>query len=167
MKISLGEIIGKLNLKPLPGEGGYYSETYKSKSIFKTGQLPANFKGEHAFSTCIYYLITTDSFSQMHRLPADEIWHFYLGDPAYQLQLYPDGKGKKLSIGCNLNANEQPQVIVPANVWQGTKLKKGGEYALFGTTMSPGFEFLDYEAANAKDLIDKYPAFKNEIMELI
>jgi predicted cupin superfamily sugar epimerase len=166
MSISVQEIISKFNLKPLPGEGGYFSETYKSQSYFGNKVLPDNYRGNRAFSTCIYYLITADSFSRLHRLPTDEIWHFYLGDSAKQLQLYPDGKGKLITIGNNIEEGELPQVISPANVWQGTRLKAGGDFALFGTTMSPGFEFSDYEGGDTEELVHEYPKFTNEILRM-
>ncbi len=167
MGITATEIIRKFNLKQLPGEGGYYFETYKSRSFFDKGGLPQVYQGKHAFSTCIYYLITVDSFSHLHRLPTDEIWHFYLGDPVEQLQLYPDGKGRLITIGSHIEAGDLPQVIIPENVWQGTKLLAGGEFALCGTTMSPGFEFSDYEAGNREELIHVYPKFSRKILELI
>ena len=60
-----------------------------------------------------------------------------------------------------------PQVIVPGFVWQGTRLKPGGEFALFGTTMSPGFEFSDYEAGDEQRLIREYPDLKDEILRFL
>jgi uncharacterized protein len=83
--ITAHDIITTLGLAPLPSEGGYYAETYRS-----------------AFGTAIYYLLTADSFSAMHRLPGDEIFHFYLGDPVEMLQLRPDGTGEVLILGPDL-----------------------------------------------------------------
>jgi len=167
MGLTTTDIIREFNLEPLPGEGGYYRETYRSQSYFNDDCLPGEIQGRHAFSTCIYYLITPDSFSHLHRLPSDEIWHFYLGDPVEQLQLFLNGNGNLLTIGNDLGNGESPQVIVRELVWQGTKLKEGGQYALLGITMSPGFNFSDYEAGNVNQLINKYPGFKNEIIKLI
>ena len=81
----------------------------------------------------------------MHRLQTDEIFHFYLGDPVEMLQLGPDDSGKVLILGTNLLRGMRPQVIVPAGVWQGSRLLPGGRFALLGTTVSPGFERADYE----------------------
>jgi predicted cupin superfamily sugar epimerase len=110
--------------------------------------------------------MTADSFSALHRLPGDEIWHFYLGDPIEQLQLSPDGSGKIIEIGNNLLAGQVPQIIVPGDVWQGSKLKAGGKFALVGTTMSPGYEFEDYEAGERDELILQYPEFSSIISQL-
>jgi len=163
MNISIEEIIEKLALKPLENEGGYYAETYKSAHWLKPESLPVSYLERRAFSTCIYYLITPESFSRMHRLPADEIWHFYLGDAAEQLQLFPDGTGKIITLGNALENGEVPQMVVPAFVWQGTRVKPGGRFALFGTTVSPGFEFPDFTAGVNDRLVAAYPAFENEI----
>lgn len=158
-----GDIIKSLNLVPLPGEGGYFRETFKSAEMLIGSCLPQFYKQERSLTTCIYYMITRESFSAMHALPTEEIWHFYLGNPVEQLQLLPDGTGRKIRIGSNILEGHQPQVIVPAKAWQGTRLVEGGEFALFGTTMSPGFEFQDYTPAIKEDLIKQYPLFKNEI----
>lgn len=159
-------IIELFDLKPLPGEGGYYRETWKSPDSLQPTCLPNGYQSTRSFSTCIYYLLTPDSFSALHCLPADEIWHFYLGDPIEQLQLFADGSGKIIEIGNDFSAGQVPQVIVPKGVWQGSKLKKGGKFALVGTTMSPGFEFKDYTAGNKTDLLRKYPDFSNLIIQL-
>jgi predicted cupin superfamily sugar epimerase len=157
------DIIKVLDLVPLEGEGGYYRETYKSPNRFTNTALPQGSSGAHSLSTCIYYLITPDSFSGMHRLPTDEIWHFYMGDIAEQIQILPNGEIKIITMGTQILAGEVPQLIVPANAWQSTRLAAGGKFALFGTTMSPGFEFSDYRAANKELLIQQYPAHKDLI----
>ena len=167
MKITAEDIIRKLNLKSLPGEGGYYTETYKSRHWIGPEDLPGEYNEKHALSTCIYYLITPESFSRIHRLPTTEIWHFYLGDQAEQIHLFPDGTGKIVTLGNNIKNGEMPQVIVPGFVWQGTRLKNSGGFALFGTTISPGFEFSDYEAGDKQQLIKEYPNFEVEIKRLI
>ena len=167
MKITAEEIIRKLNLKPLPGEGGYYAETYKSGNWIAPENLPGVYIEKHAISTCIYYLITHDSFSRVHRLPTTEIWHFYLGGPAEQIHLFPNGTGEIVTLGNNIGAGEMPQVIVPGFVWQATRLKPGGGFALFGTTMSPGFEFSDYEPGDEQRLIKEYPDLKAEILRFL
>jgi uncharacterized protein len=157
------QIIKKLKLVPLPGEGGYYRETFRSKANVAAPWLPENYNREHNLATCIYYLITPDSFSEMHKLPTEEIWHFYLGDPAGQLQILPDGTVKKLTIGNNIADGQMLQLIVPAGAWQGTRLAEGGKFALFGTTMSPGFEFSDYIPGELETLLKAYPAHRDEI----
>jgi len=163
--MEIPQIIAKLRLIPLPGEGGYFRETYRSPEVIPGSSLPAAYPGKRSRSTCIYYMITPESFSAMHKLPGEEIWHFYLGDPAEQLQILPNGESRKIILGNNILKGEELQVNVPANTWQGTRLVDGGKFALFGTTMSPGFEFADY-VTGEKDLLSKtYPKLQKEILK--
>src|SRR5205085_4867749 len=90
-------LIRQLNLKPLPREGGYFAETYRSPV-----EIPQNIPGRPVsrnLGTAIYYLLTPDTFSSMHKLREDEVFHFYLGDPVEMLQLKPDGTGELLILG--------------------------------------------------------------------
>ncbi len=112
--MEISQIISKLGLVPLPGEGGYFRETYKSSVVIPGSSLPPAYPRKRALSTCIYYLITPDSFSAIHKLLSEEIWHFYLGDPAEQLQILPNGESRKIILGNNILKGEEPQVIVPA-----------------------------------------------------
>lgn len=150
-------IIQKLNLKPHPREGGYFTETYRSLEKMPDIDSVSDHTTEKSMATAIYYLITPDSFSKLHRLPTDELFHFYKGDPVTMLHLYPDGTSKIITLGNNIEAGERPQVLVPRNVWQGSFPKDGGRYALMGTTMSPGFDYNDYQHGNRNKLIAQYP----------
>ncbi len=143
------EIIELLQLKPHPTEGGYFRETYHSP-----------------LSTAIYYLLTQKTFSAMHTLPGDEIFHFYLGDPVEMLQLHPDGTGKTVILGQDLIKGMQPQVTIPGGVWQGSRLIPGGTFALLGTTMAPCFDFKDYESGNRSVLMKAFPNFIAQISKL-
>jgi predicted cupin superfamily sugar epimerase len=95
--ITLEQIKLLFNLKPLQAEGGYFAETYRSHHLIPEDALPKGYEGKRALSTAIYYLLTPDTFSALHRLPTDEIYHFYLGDPVEMLQLFPDGTGKVIN----------------------------------------------------------------------
>ena len=160
------EIIKILNLKPLPREGGYYRETYHSKEIIPKDFLPSRYKESKRLSTAIYYLLTQEVFSLLHRLPTDEIFHFYLGDPVTMLNLHPDGTSDLITLGHEIDKNQQTQVIVPKNTWQGCFIKEGGKFALMGTTMSPGFDESDFEAGVQKELVKKYPDREELIIKL-
>lgn len=164
--IDTGQIISLLSLKPHPEEGGYFIETYRSHETIPTDALPGCYNGIRAFSTAIYYLLTPDSFSALHRLQTDEIFHFYLGDSVEMLQLWPDGNGKVITLGIDLLKGMRPQVVVPKGVWQGARLVPGGGLALLGTTVSPGFEFVDYEAGQRDLLIKTYPHYQDLIFSL-
>lgn len=164
--LTASQIKSLLNLKPLPEEGGYFAETYRADQQVPVDAMPSPYKSDRSFATAIYYLLTPDTFSAMHRLPTEEIFHFYLGDPVEMLQLYPNGSGKVVQIGTDLENGMHPQVIVPQKVWQGSRLLLGGTYALLGTTVSPGFEFEDYENGQRDVLIDSYPQFRDLVIAL-
>ena len=164
--LTADQIITLLNLKPHPEEGGYFVETYRSTETLSEKALPSRYKGVRLFGTAIYYLLTPETFSAMHRLPSDEIFHFYIGDPVEMLQLWPDGSIRVLILGSDILNGMQPQVVVPRGVWQGAKLLKDGKFALLGTTVSPGFEFADYESGQRDDLVKSYPKFRELITAL-
>ena len=155
-----------LNLKPHPEEGGYFRETYRSPHTLSNNILPEEYKYERSLSTAIYYLLTPDTFSALHRLPTDELFHFYLGDPVEMLNLLPDGSGRTITLGQAITNGMQLQAVVKKGVWQGSRLCAGGTFALLGTTMSPGFESSDYESGQREQLIADYPQFENLIKVL-
>ena len=164
--ITAEQIIALLGLKPHPEEGGYYAETYRSHETLPRNVSPDRYTGPRSLATAIYYLLTPDSFSAMHRLQSDELFHFYLGDPVKMLQLRQDGSGEIFTLGTDLLKGMRPQVVVPRGVWQGAGLLPGGRFALLGTTVAPGFEFADYEAGQRDVLIDAYPRFRDSILSL-
>jgi len=145
------EIKKLLKLEPHPIEGGWFRRTYTSAG---TVELP---RGARAQGTAIYYLLEPGTFSEMHVLDSDEIFHFYLGDPLEMLQLRLDGSSAVLTLGSDLQAGQQVQVVVPAGVWQGTRLAGDGKVALLGCTVTPGFDYADYRNGSADELIAKWP----------
>ncbi len=165
--MKIDEIIKILGLKKHP-EGGYYRETYRSKETINKECLPEKYSDKRNLKTVIYYFLTKNDFSEMHRLKSDEIYHFYYGDFAEVLLLYSNGEGEKIILGNDLKAGIYPQLIVPSGVWQGIRVVRGGKFgfSLIGTTVSPGFEFDDYERGDRKKLISEYPKFKEIIIEL-
>jgi predicted cupin superfamily sugar epimerase len=153
------EIIDALGLQPHPIEGGFFHETYRSAGSVPSAVLPADYRSatDRSFGTAIYYLLTPDTFSELHRLPTEEVFHLYLGGPVRMLQLFPDGQGREIVIGSDIFAGQRPQVIVPPGVWQGSRLEPGVEFALLGATMAPGFDFADYEQGRREELVAQYP----------
>src|SRR5688572_28798580 len=103
--ITAREIIELFNLRPLPVEGGYFAESYRSSGIIVESVLPSGYSGPRCFGTAIYYLLTPETFSAMHRVPGDEVFHFYLGDPVEMLQLRSDGTGERIVIGSDIGAS--------------------------------------------------------------
>lgn len=152
------DIIRRLDLVPHPAEGGYFRETWRAHEGVEPEGLPRRYTGRRSFGTAIYYLLTADTYSHLHRLRSDEVFHFYLGDPVEQLHLHPDGRGERVVLGSDLAAGQRPQVVVPAGVWQGARLVPGGRVALLGCTVAPGFEFADYEHAGRDALLEGWPA---------
>lgn len=160
--ITAEEMIKLLNLQKHQ-EGGYFAETYRSKEM-----VTVPHRGQRSYSTAIYYMLTPDSFSEMHRLATDEIFHFYRGDPVEMLHLYPDGSGKRLLFGNEPEKGMHPQVLIPSEVWQGAQVLPGGTFGftLMGTTMAPGFEYSDYQVGSRQELTRQYPHFKDLITAL-
>jgi predicted cupin superfamily sugar epimerase len=156
-----------LGLVPHPREGGSYIRTYESGEMLAAGAFgDGRYAGARHTATAIYYLLEPGTFSEMHRLRSDEIFHFYAGDPVEMLQLYGDGTGAIHRIGNCLEQGERPQLIVPRGVWQGSHLAAGGEWALLGCTVSPGFEFEDYESGAREQLCAGWPKFAGIIESL-
>jgi uncharacterized protein len=149
--VTADEIKTLLNLQPHPVEGGFYRRTYTSTSAL---ELP---RGIRAVGTAIYYLLEPGTFSEMHVLESDEIFHFYLGDAVEMLQLHPDGRSAFYILGPDLEAGQHVQLAVPAGVWQGTRLVGEGKVALLGCTVTPGFDFADYHSGSYAELADKWP----------
>lgn len=154
------EVIQILNLQPHPVEGGYFREIYRGERII------ASYGGTRSLATTIYYLLKPGHVSELHILPGDEIFHFYLGSPVRMLQLWPDGTGKELVLGNDLLAGQVPQLVVPAGVWQGTRLVGDDGFALLGATMAPGFDYADYGSGSRAELTAKWPEFARQIEAL-
>ena len=109
--------------------------------------------------SAIIALVTNDveMFSDMHRLPTDELWLFHLGDPIELLLLYPDGRDELVVLGPDVPGGQVIQQVVPAGTWMGARLRPGGEYGVWGNTMAPGFAISDFEGADAAELIGRWP----------
>lgn len=149
-----------LNLDTHP-EGGYYKETYRSEVEF----LPENdsaFKGKRNVCTGIYFLITNGNFSAFHRIKSDEMWHFYDGAPLKVYVIHQDGSLEILKVGIDAKKGELPQALVPANTWFASE--SSGDFSLVGCTVSPGFDFSDFELAQKSKLSKEFPQH-NEIIE--
>jgi predicted cupin superfamily sugar epimerase len=157
--MTIDELKRLLRLEPLAGEGGCFAETYRARESLPAGAFGLGWPGPRSLATAIYYLLTAETYSALHHLRSDESFHFYLGDPAEMLQLMPDGRGRTVRLGTDLAAGMRAQVMVPKGVWQGSRLVPGGDFALLGTTVSPGFDRADYEAGSRQALIAAYPAF--------
>jgi predicted cupin superfamily sugar epimerase len=154
---SAEEIIARLGLEPHPGEGGLYVETWRSDESIAAAALPGRYGAPRTLGTAIYYLLTPDSFSSMHRLRSDEVFHFYFGDPVEILVIPPVGKGGTFILGPRITAGHRPQLLVPRGSWQGSRLIAGGSVALLGTTVTPGYDPSDFESGDGEELARSFP----------
>jgi len=157
-------LIEKLGLQPLSGEGGYFSNVYRSPIEIPVLRGPDAPPVTRSLGSSIYYLITAEDFSALHRLKSDEIFHFYLGDPGEMIQISESGDSRTIVLGPDVLNGQQVQVVVPGNIWQGTRLVEGGKFALLGTTVVPGFDYADFELGMRADLISRFPHLAPEIV---
>jgi predicted cupin superfamily sugar epimerase len=158
--MSADDVIRLLQLQPHPVEGGFFRETYRASAT-----IPAHGATRNV-STAIYYLLKPGHVSELHVLPGDEVFHFYLGEPVRMLQLGPDGSGKEVILGSDLAAGQILQLVVPAGVWQGTRLVGDSGFALLGCTVAPGFDYADYRGASRAELTARWPAYAEQIQGL-
>lgn len=159
------QFIEQFDLQPHP-EGGWYKQTYKSNEIVAASALPERFNGDRVFSTAIYFLLERGNFSAFHRIKSDEGWHFYAGDPLEIFIIHQNGSLDIITMGNDIEKEQQFQYVVPANCWFASRPASGSQYCFVGCTVSPGFDFADFELANAGKLSMQFPSLKEIIHEL-
>lgn len=165
MKNKIQQIINKLELSPHP-EGGYYKETYRSTSKITGENLSTDYKGDRNYSTCIYFLLTSGTFSAFHKINQDEIWHFYDGSPIKLHIISEAGKHSQHIIGTDINNGQTPQLVVPGNHWFAASVIDKNTFSFVGCTVSPGFDFKDFNLPSRLDLLNKFPQHKEIITQL-
>lgn len=162
---SVEKLIEHYNLQTHP-EGGWYRQVYKSTETIPADALPTRFTGDRPFSTAIYFLLEKGNFSAFHRIKSDECWHFYLGDPLIVYMIDQNGKLESISLGNDFENGQLFQFVVPANTWFASRPAAKSEYCLVGCTVSPGFDFADFELASREELTRTYPQHSDLINEL-
>ncbi len=156
--MSVADIIKRLGLREHP-EGGYYREIYRSP-------LKVGIDGlERCAATCIYFLLTGDTFSAFHRLKFDEIWHFLEGSALKIYSLHDKSSLRAVELGHGDEKGRQLQHVIPAGTWFAAEVA-AGDYALLGCTVAPGFEFGDFELAKRENLIRDFPQYSGLISRL-
>lgn len=159
--MTVDEIVTALSLSPHP-EGGFYRETYRAPLVLPHDAIAATHAGPRAASTAIYFLVPRGSFSALHRIASDEVWHFYGGAPLEVVEIAEDGTLRTTVVGDALGAGERPQHVVPRGAWFGSRVRAGtearGDHALVGCTVAPGFDFADFELATRDALTARFPA---------
>ena len=159
------QLIAQYQLQPHP-EGGWYKETYRSDETIAANALPERFTGSRYFSTAIYFLLEQGNYSAFHKIKSDECWHFYSGDALEVFIFLPDGELKIISLGNDIARGQVFQYVVPANCWFASRPAKESRYCFVGCTVAPGFDFADFEMADAKDLKNIYPLHSHLISQL-
>jgi predicted cupin superfamily sugar epimerase len=144
------QLVDVLGLSPHP-EGGYYRETWRSPLAL--GGLPHG--APRSASTAIYFLLPAGSFSALHRVASDEVWHHYDGD-SVELHLLEGRVHRTLRLGRDLSRGERPQHVVPAGAWQAA-VPLGARWALCGCTVAPGFDFADFEMPSRAEMLALLP----------
>jgi len=150
MRPSAAQLRELWHMTKLPQEDVLFTPTYESPGRGADGK---------PLCTAMVAMFTDDpgSFSDLHRLPTDEIWHFYLGDPIELLLLHPDGHDELLVLGSDVLGGQRVQTVVPHGTWMGARLRPGGEYGVYGNTMAPGFVPSDFEPGDLAALTDRWP----------
>lgn len=161
---SAKDYIRLLNLQAHP-EGGYYRETYRDQNSYPLQDING-INGERNFSTAIYFLVEKENFSALHRIKSDEVWHFYAGDALEVIEIDERGELRFTKVGHHLEKGEVFQYVVKAGNWFGSRLAEGGNFALVGCTVSPGFDFADFEMAEREKLLAAFPQYTNTILAL-
>jgi uncharacterized protein len=155
--------INKLCLLQHP-EGGWFSENYRSDETCAAENLPTRYKEARSFGTSIYFLLESNDFSAFHRLKSDELWHFYDGSPLKVFRINNEGE---LHIDL-LSSTEKglPFLCIPRETWFAAEVVKKNSFTLIGCTVSPGFDFNDFELGDRKSLITNFPHHSDIINKL-
>jgi uncharacterized protein len=155
--------IENLSLIPHP-EGGYYKETYRSDEVFP-GTV-SKFPSGRNYATAIYYLLEQGDHSAFHKIRSDECWHHYAGDTLWIHIIHSDGKYECIHLGKQSALGEVFQYVVPANAWFASEPSPQSVFVLAGCTVSPGFDFIDFELGKMNDLINQFPQHSRIIQQL-
>ncbi len=137
------EIIRELKMEPLVNEGGFVKEVYR-------GEVK---DGRESYGT-IYYLLTNDCCSVMHKLDADEIWYYHDG-PALEMLLIGEDQDEVVLLGKDVLNGERPQIRVRKGIYQGAHMAHKGEYTLVSTSMSPAYDTKGFTIGTYEELKDK------------
>ncbi|MCH4822246.1 cupin domain-containing protein [Gramella lutea] len=152
----LEKIIKHLDLKPHP-EGGFFRETYRSSGKINPESLDGSYSGDRNYSTCIYFLLTSENNSAFHRIIQDEIWHFYNGSPIKLHTISEEGEYNFYIIGRDVLKGEIPQLVVKGGDWFAAEVINENDFSLVGCTVSPGFNFKDFELPSRNELLQIFP----------
>ena len=132
------EFVEELGLTPHP-EGGWYRETWRSDAEFE----PEGYGGVRASATAIYFLLGPGEESRWHRVRSAEIWLWHSGGPLTLQYGETPEQADAVTLGADVGAGQQPQVVIPAGAWQAAR-PAGDQAVLVSCVVSPGFDFADF-----------------------
>lgn len=145
------EIITHLGLERHPTEGGYFRRTYESTLNVQSEN------GTRKLLTSIYYMLTDDSsIGFLHKNKSDIIHFYHMGASSTYSIVSPEGELSEVTLGSNLNAGEQLQLLVPGGCWKSSCLNEG-EYSVISEAVVPGFEYADNEIATVEMIEQLFP----------
>jgi uncharacterized protein len=156
--------IKNLGLRKHP-EGGFFAETFRSAETIPASALPPRYSGDRVISTAIYFMVTSESPSKFHRIKSDEFWLYHTGGKLSISMLLEDGTLEKKIFGLDVGSGETPQLLIPGDTWFAACIEDG-DYVLLSCTVSPGFDFNDFELASRESLLEKFPQHEDTIIEL-
>lgn len=145
------EYINLLGMHRHP-EGGYFVETYRSDTRIQTAA------GSRCAATVIHFLLLSDSFSAFHRLRSDETWYYHAGSSATIHCIDPNGLSQSIVIGPHLERGDVLQAHIPAGTWFAAEVTGKNDFILISCSVSPGFEFEDFELASRANLMEMFPS---------
>lgn len=161
------DVISQFDLEPLVPEGGFFKRTHTEERTIEV--VRSGKKSQRPVSTAILYLITEKSYSSWHKVECTEIYHYYGGSPAVMTLIHPDGRLEQFNLGPRFDVGEVPQVVIPAGTWQATRIAEpeGDAWTLFGATVTPGFDYVDFVLADEDELLAQFPQHASEIAEYL
>jgi len=167
--LTAGDVIRHFDLRPLPVEGGYYRVTYTGDLRLPASVLPASIRAARPAKSVIYYLLTADTQSRLHRLETDEMWHFYMGDWVDLYVFGTEDDYANIQLGHDLLEGQTVQAVVPAHSWFGARLQSGGRWALMACSLAPAYSDEDFSLPDDEEfasLLARFPAQEQILREL-
>ncbi|MEM8844461.1 MAG: cupin domain-containing protein [Pseudomonadota bacterium] len=158
--------IEDLGMIPLPEEGGWFKEIYRSDEFIPKDSLPERFPSKRTYSSSIIYLLKSTEFSAFHRIKQEEIWHFYEGSSLTVHIIKQNREYEQVKLGRNLDRGESFQIVIRRGDFFAANVNDENTFSLVGCTVAPGFEFEDFEAPKRSALLELYPEHKDVIMKL-
>jgi len=162
MSLTAPEVIELLGLKPHP-TCGFVIETYRSEHTVPASALPPGYESTRPLGSVLYFMVTPQAQIRLHRIRSDQMYQHHMGDPLEVLLLYAGGGGEVKVVGTDLVAGMRPQLFIPGGTFHVSRLQSGGSYSLLSTSEWPGVEPPDVEIGNPEELMETYPAFREQI----